>query len=103
MLKLLLKSFLLCGTFGKQEMIIVFTKKLGVFLQVLHVVSAHFHINRLAWGEPPPPPMVNRFFVASPSSMEGLNCYTDAATAPDHMSNGITYAGLGIYILNSQI
>jgi ribonuclease HI len=46
--------------------------------------------------------MENRFFVASPSFMEGLNCYTDAATAPDHMSNGITSAGLGIYILNSQ-
>jgi hypothetical protein len=31
MMKLLLKSFLLCGTFGKQEMIIGFTEKLGVF------------------------------------------------------------------------
>jgi ribonuclease HI len=47
--------------------------------------------------------MENRFFVASPSSMEGFNCYTDASTTPDHMSNGITSAGLGIYILNSQI
>jgi ribonuclease HI len=47
--------------------------------------------------------MANRFFVASPSSMEGFNCYTDASTMPDHMSNGITSAGLGIYIINSQM
>jgi hypothetical protein len=102
MMKLLLKSFLLCGTFGKQEMIIGFTKTWS-FLQVFHAVSAHLHTNILAWGEPPPPPMANRFFVASPSSMEGFNCYTDASTTPDHMSNGITSAGLGIYIINSQM
>jgi ribonuclease HI len=47
--------------------------------------------------------MENRLFVASPSSMEGFSCYTDAASAPDHMSNGTTSAGLGIYISNSQI
>jgi hypothetical protein len=35
--------------------------------------------------------------------MEGFSCYTDAVSAPDHMSNGITPAGLGIYILNAQI
>jgi hypothetical protein len=47
--------------------------------------------------------MMNRFFVASPSSMEGFCCYTDAASAPDHLSNGNTSTGLGIYISNSQL
>jgi ribonuclease HI len=47
--------------------------------------------------------MVNKFFVASPSTMEGFNCYTDASTTPDHMFNGVTSAGLGIYITNSQM
>jgi hypothetical protein len=47
--------------------------------------------------------MVNRFFVASPSSMEGFSCYTDASSAPDQLSTGSTSAGLGIYISNSQL
>jgi hypothetical protein len=34
--------------------------------------------------------------------MEGFNCYTNASTTPDLMSNGATSAGLGIFITNSQ-
>jgi hypothetical protein len=34
--------------------------------------------------------------------MEGFNCYTDASTTPDLMSNGVRSAGFGIFITNSQ-
>jgi hypothetical protein len=34
--------------------------------------------------------------------MEGFNCYTDASTTSDLMSNGVRSAGLGIFITNSQ-
>jgi hypothetical protein len=70
-------------------------------LQVLHAVSAHFHSNQMAWGEPSPPSMENRLFVTSPSTMQGLRCYTDASTTPDLLSNGIRPAGIGIFITNT--
>jgi hypothetical protein len=80
-----------------------FQRKTWTFLQVLHAVSAHFHSNQMAWGEPSPPSMENRLFVTSPSTMQGLRCYTDASTTPDLLSNGIRPAGIGIFITNTQI
>jgi hypothetical protein len=66
-------------------------------------VSAHFHSNQTAWGESELMAMEDRFMVNSPSTMQGFQCYTDASTTPDLLPNDIRAAGLGIFIINTQI
>jgi ribonuclease HI len=44
----------------------------------------------------------DRFLVPSPSLLDGIRCYTDASTEPDHQAYGPRAAGLGIFIVNTQ-
>jgi hypothetical protein len=80
-----------------------FRTKTWTSLQVQHAVSAHFHSNQMAWGEPAHPSMENRFSIPSPSTMQGFRCYTNSSTAPDLLPNEIRLAGIRIFITNTQL
>ena len=45
----------------------------------------------------------NRYLVQLPSSLSGFRCYTDASTLPDTPHNTNRSAGLGIFIVNTEM
>jgi ribonuclease HI len=71
-------------------------------MQVHYAAQSHFASNSQAWGEnsqnttSPIPP-------APPSNFHGYRCYVDAATAPDSNNLYPKFAGLGIFIVNTEV
>lgn len=47
--------------------------------------------------------MMDRFTIRIPTLLQGIRCYTDASTTPDHASLGPTKAGIGVFNINTQV
>lgn len=42
------------------------------------------------------------YFVACPTSLDGIRCYSDASIPPDNLSTNNATAGLGVFIVNTN-
>jgi hypothetical protein len=41
------------------------------------------------------------YFLAHPTTLEGIRCYSDASITPDNFSTNHTTPGLGVFIVNT--
>ena len=48
-------------------------------------------------------PTDNRYLVRFPGLMQGVRCYSDASTSPDLPSLTPRNAGIGLFIINTQV
>jgi hypothetical protein len=48
-------------------------------------------------------PIMNRFIITDPTTLQGLICYLDASLLPDNTQATPRLAGLGIFISNLQV
>jgi hypothetical protein len=48
-------------------------------------------------------PSENRYLVRFLDSLQGVRCYTDASTSPDLPSSNPRIAGIGLFIINTQV
>jgi hypothetical protein len=94
-----------------------FQRKSWTSFQVHNAAATHFQTNLSAWEEHNQP-VVNQgpssdphhhpnvedpYMSQFPSELQGFRCYTDASISPDHPMVGARRAGLGIFIVNTDL
>jgi hypothetical protein len=71
-------------------------------MQVLHAAHSHFTTNSQAWGNDEHN-TISPLLSTSTPNYQGYRCYVDAATTPDSHNSSHKPAGLGIFIVNTDI
>jgi hypothetical protein len=79
-----------------------FQRKVWTFMQVLHAAHSHFTTNSRAWGNDDHN-TISPLLPTSTPNHQGYRCYVDAATTPDSHNNSNNPAGLGIFIVNTDV
>jgi ribonuclease HI len=80
-----------------------YQRKVWTPVQVHHAATAHFNTNLTSWGDQYDAPVPQLSPTLPPSTLQGYRCYTDAATAPDSNASPPKAAGLGIFIINTDV
>jgi ribonuclease HI len=80
-----------------------FQRKVWTFMRVLHAAHSHFTTNSLAWGNDGHNTISPLLQTSPPPHFQGYRCYVDAATTPDSHNHSINSAGLGIFIVNTDV
>jgi ribonuclease HI len=71
-------------------------------MQVLHAAHSHFTTNSQAWHNDVHNTIAPLLLTSTPN-YHGYRCYVDAATTPDSHNSSHKPAGLGIFIVNTDI
>jgi hypothetical protein len=79
-----------------------FQRKVWSFMQVLHAAHSHFTTNSQAWHNDVHNTIAPLLLISTPN-YHGYRCYVDAATFPDSHNDSHKPAGLGIFIVNTDI
>jgi ribonuclease HI len=79
-----------------------FQRKVWTFLQALHAAQSHLEINSQAWGNDAHNTISSLLPTSPPTHFQGYRCYVDAATTPDSNNYSPNFAGLGIFIVNTN-
>jgi hypothetical protein len=80
-----------------------FQRKVWTFMEVHHAPQAHFNTNSNAWGDQLDIDVPHLSPTPPPSTFEGYRCYIDAATALDSNNSPPKAAGLGVFIINTNV
>jgi hypothetical protein len=80
-----------------------FQRKTWTSFQVQHAATTYFHSNLSAWGDSSTSTLHQPSLSSSSTPPQGYRCYSDVATSPDIPAGILRLAGLGFFIVNTDI